>query len=70
MAVKYIKKSRSKKRVTYRKTCRKSYQKRNRTRRNKYRKTVRGGWGLTNLPSKNKEPNNLFVVTYKLLCEY
>lgn len=47
MAVKYIKKSRSKKCVYYRKTCRKAcckaYQKRNRTRRNKYRKTVRGG---------------------------
>ena len=47
MAVKYIKKSRSKKCVSYRKTsrkaCCKAYQKRNRTRRNKYRKTVRGG---------------------------
>ena len=41
MAVKYIKKSRSKKRVSYRNT----YQKRNRnrTRRNKHKKTMRGG---------------------------
>jgi hypothetical protein len=39
MAVKYIKKSRSKKRVTYRT----AYKKRNRTRRNKHKKTMRGG---------------------------
>jgi hypothetical protein len=59
MAVKYIKKSRSKKRVSYRNT----YQKRNRnrTRRNKHKKTMRGGWGLTNLPSNRKESSNLYM---------
>ena len=39
MAVKYIKRSKSKKRFS----CRNTYQKRNRTRRNKYRKSMRGG---------------------------
>ena len=43
MAVKYIKRSKSKKRFSCRNTCRKAYQKRNRTRRNKYRKSMRGG---------------------------
>ena len=43
MAVKYIKRSRSKKHVSYRNTYRTAYKKRNRTRRNKHKKTMRGG---------------------------
>ena len=39
MAVKHIKMSKSKKRISYRN----AYKKRTRTRRNKYRKSMRGG---------------------------
>ena len=61
MAVKHIKMSKSKKRISYRN----AYKKRTRTRRNKYRKSMRGGWGSLNIPhhqSKRKEPNNIFMM--------
>ena len=56
MAVKYIKKSKSRKH----KKC-VSYKRR--TRRNRYRKHMRGGWGgYTEQPVKMKDTNNMLMM--------